>query len=202
MVEMMEVIEQNIFVFAAWMRDGGGVLFVAIELEIIGALGETKNVGMLVFVGGIIEKMNVGELINSRDELSGSFGTPVTLTRKSASIGRIFAIKIVIAEGNESRRNRAKIGEPSGEAFELAWALDGVERIDEIAGDENIIWMFGGDLRFNSGKGFGANGRAEMDVAHEQKFELGFDGRLIEFVTREIETVHLLRLYYEFLDDA
>lgn len=54
-------------------------------------------------------------------------------------------------------------------------------------------------MRFDSGESFGADGRAKMDVAHEQEFELGFDGGLIEFVAREIETVHLFRLYNESL---
>lgn len=127
LIEMMEIVKQNIFVFAAWMGNRSSAIFVAVELKIIGALSEAKNVGMLVFVDGIVEEVNIVELIDSLDKFCGYFGAPVAFARKGASIGRIFAVKIVIAEGDEDGRDGAKIGEPSGETFEPTLALDGVE---------------------------------------------------------------------------
>lgn len=105
----------------------------------------------------------------------------------------------MIAESDEDGCDSAKVGKPSGEAFEFTLALDSVKRIDEVASDEDVIGALGGGLRFDSGEGLSADGRAKMNVAHEQEFELGSDGGLIEFVAGEVETVHLIRLYNESL---
>lgn len=181
------------------MGNRSSMIFVVVELKIIGTLSEAENIGTLVFVDGVVEEVNIVELVDGLDKFCRRFGAPVAFVRKSTSIGRIFAIKIVIAEGDEDRCDGAKIDEPSGETFELALALDGVERIDEIASDKDVIGTLGGGLRFDSGESLSVNGRAKMNVAHEQEFKLRFDGGLIEFVAGEIETVHLFRLYNESL---
>lgn len=78
LIKMMEVVEQDILVFAAWMGNRSSAIFVAVELKIIGTLSEAKNIGMLVFVGGVVEEVNIVKLFNSFDEFRRRLGAPMT----------------------------------------------------------------------------------------------------------------------------
>lgn len=78
LIKMMEVVEQDILVFAAWMGNRSSAIFVAVELKIIGTLSEAKNVSMLVFVDSVVEEVNIVKLFNGFDEFRRRLGAPMT----------------------------------------------------------------------------------------------------------------------------
>ncbi len=65
LVEVVEVGEHNIEVFAARIKDGGAaIFFVVIEFVIVRRLGEAENVGIFVFVSFVVENVDVLDVFN------------------------------------------------------------------------------------------------------------------------------------------
>ena len=166
MVESVKIIKQDAFIFAPRMEYRGGAVFVAVELEIIWTLGESENVSIFVFVNFVVEQVNIIHVFDGVGEKMWLFGVPVTFAREDARIFGIFAIKIVIAEHDKGWRNFAEMGKPSRKTFKTGFALNGIKRVDEVAGNKNVIWFFGGGFLGYNFKSFGSNLRTEMNVAH------------------------------------
>ena len=139
MIELVEVVEHDVFVFAARMKDGSRAIFVAVELEVFWRLSKTENVDLLVFVGGIVENLDVVDSVNGFDELLRAAFVPVALAGKHAGKIWVFVIKIVVAENDEDRGDFAETSEPGNEATSFGFGIDVIERIDQIASDKNIM---------------------------------------------------------------
>lgn len=68
LVEVVEVGEHDIEVFAARIKDGGAaIFFVVVKFVIVWRLGEAENVGIFVFVGFVVENVDVLDVFDSLD---------------------------------------------------------------------------------------------------------------------------------------
>ena len=113
MVELVKVVNHDVFVFMARMKEGGAVIFVAIELEILWSLGEAENIDILVFEDGIFEHVNVVEAVKFGDKLGWVFRIPFTFVRERLFLEiRLFTVIVVIAERNEYWSDLAETIEP------------------------------------------------------------------------------------------
>lgn len=140
-VELMEIIKHDVFVFMARVEDSGRMILVFVELIILRGLGEAKNIDIFVFVDGIIKDLDVVEVINGIDEGNRRLWEPFMDIRTRIFVLRVFAIKIVIAECDESWSNLAKARKPTREAFKIGDRIDAVKRINDIAGNKDIVWL-------------------------------------------------------------
>ena len=191
-VELVEIVKHDAFIFAARVKEGSAVVLVAVELVILRSLREAENIGVFVFVGGIIENLDIFKGVKLADELCWIFGIPLAFVREELFLfaTRFFAIEIVITESNESRGNLAEADEPGEETLEVGLGIDGAERIDGIASDENVVWMLFFGACKDGFEEFGRNIWGEMDIGDEEEFEAILVFRPVEFVASVIEAFH------------
>ena len=103
----------------------------------------------------------------------------------------ILAVKIVVAEANESSGNFAKVLEPGSETTKFVFGIDAVERIDEVASNQNVIRFLCDSLNSDGAEGFSLHFAAKMDVANHEEVELMFKFGLVKAIATKIKTVHL-----------
>lgn len=190
-VELVKIVDHDVFVFMARMKEGGAVIFVAIELEILWSLGEAENIDILVFEDGIFEYMNVVEAVEFSDELGRVFGVPFAFVREGLFLEiRLFAVIVVIAERDEHWSDLAETVKPGHQTFEVGLVFDVVETVDGVATDKNVIGMgFAGT--FQDGiENASRDIWSEMNVGNEEEFESVFVFRTVKFITGVIETIH------------
>ena len=84
----------------------------------------------------------------------------------------------------------AEADEPGEETLEVGLGIDGAERIDGIASDENVVWMLFFGACKDGFEEFGRNIWGEMDIGDEEEFEAFFVFWAIELVTSVIEAFH------------
>lgn len=60
--DIVQVIQQHIFVLVAGMEEGCRVA-VVVKLIIIWRNGEAKDIDLFIFVGGVVQAVDVGELV-------------------------------------------------------------------------------------------------------------------------------------------
>lgn len=106
----------------------------------------------------------------------------------------ILAVKIVVAEANEGSGNFAKVLEPGSEATKFVFGIDAVERIDEVAGNQNVIWFLCDGLNGDGAESLSLHFATKMDVANHEKVELMFKFGLIKSVTTKVKAVHVWKL--------
>lgn len=100
------------------------------------------------------------------------------------------AVGVVVAETDDGWRDFAEALEPRKEALAVWFSVDSVEIIDEVAWDEDIIWLFGfGDFD-EIIKRFVGDFWRKMNVADKEKGERAFDGGIIEAIASVIEEFH------------
>jgi hypothetical protein len=191
-VELVEIVKHDAFIFAARVKEGSAVVLVAVELEIFRSLREAENIGVFVFVGGIIEDLDVVEGVELFNKLGGVFWIPGALVREwfFLLVTRFFAVEIVITEGNQYRGDFAETNKPGEETLEVRLRIDGAERIDSITSDENVVWMLFLGVSKDGFEEFGRNIWGEMDVGDEEEFEAILVFRPVEFVASVIEAFH------------
>ena len=87
--------------------------------------------------------MNVFNGIKLFNERSRMFRVPFAFMREELFLlaARFFAVKIVVAKGDEGRRNFAEANKPGKETLKIGLRVDGAERIDGVAGDKDVIWV-------------------------------------------------------------
>ncbi len=92
-------------------------------------------------------------------------GEPVAFFGENARIIGIFEVEIMIAESNEDWRDGAELLEPGGETVEFRLSVDGIERIDEVAGDNCVIWLELAGLFSDGAKALTADAGTKVNVA-------------------------------------
>ncbi len=79
-------------------------------------LGYAKNVNIFVFVGLIVEKLDVFNIIDCFEKALVLFGKPMASGRKNVFVLRVFAIEVVVAKYDKGWGNFAKLREPGSKA--------------------------------------------------------------------------------------
>ncbi len=74
------------------------MFFVAIELKVFRSLRKAENVDFVIFVGLIVEQLNVVYGVNGINISDVGTGEPVTFAGKDAFVLGVFAVKIMVAE--------------------------------------------------------------------------------------------------------
>ena len=110
-VELVKIVNHDVFVFVARVEKGSGMILVFVELEIVWGLGEAENIDIFVFIDGIIENLDVIERVELFDEGGWVLWIPF--------FGFVWAgtVKIVIAERNEHWGDLAEAQEPGEQTF-------------------------------------------------------------------------------------
>ena len=110
--------------------------------------------------------MDVVEVAQGVSEVLVIGSVPMAFFGEDVFIFGVAAVEIVIAKTDEDRCNFAESSKPSAKATEFGGGVDGIERINQITGDNDVVWFL---LRGMLGDGVEAPAvhfGAEVDVAN------------------------------------
>ena len=90
----------------------------------------------------------------------------MTFAGEDAVMLGVFAVKIVIPKTYQYWRSFAELFKPASETFKIRCILNAVERVDNVAGYDNIIWLLLVGLFGNSAERGGFDLVAKMNIAN------------------------------------
>ena len=97
---------------------------------------------------------------------------------------------IVVAKSDKSWGDLAKTSKPGRKTAKIGFGIDAIERIDTIAGDENVVWVCFAGLSENGVQNVSREIRIEMNIGNEEELEAVFVLWAVIFITSVIETFH------------
>lgn len=131
--------------------------------------GEAEHVELVVFEAGIVEEVNIFDIVNEFNDVVVPAGDVVMVFAEAGfEIWRHF-IEIVVAEAEADGRDFAEAGEPGREAGALFRVVSFIDAVNEIAGDCDELWLFGLGF-FGEAIKLVGDGFTKMDVADGENF--------------------------------
>lgn len=124
---LIELFEQNIYVFAARMENAALLFGDVIEMVIDWRKSKTKDIEFVVFVAGIVEIMDVIDFANSFDEIVITFGNVAAVFAEAGFEAFFLAIKIVVAKAETDRCDLCNARNPGFEAGDFVRFVDRFE---------------------------------------------------------------------------